>query len=134
MSVLVTAGVAAFGLLVGAVSGLLGVGGGSLMVPFIVLTLDKSQHFAEAVSLVVIIPTAVAGVLAHLGRGYVSFKHAGLLAVGGVGGAYGGVAVALGIPTDNLRVIFSVFLFIVGVHVIRQGVAQRRARHAEPPR
>ena len=54
----------AFGVVVGVTSGLLGVGGGTLVVPFLTLAVGLSQHSAEATSLVVILPTAIAGSLA----------------------------------------------------------------------
>src|SRR5437764_1094460 len=59
----------AFGVLGGLASGLLGVGGGTLMVPFLTLAAGLSQHAAEATSLLVILPTAVAGTLALRRRG-----------------------------------------------------------------
>ena len=51
-----------------------GVGGGVIMVPYMVTFLDKTQHVAEGTSLMVIVPTAIAGVIAHNKRGYVSFS------------------------------------------------------------
>ena len=50
---------AAFGVVVGAAAGLLGVGGGVLMVPFLTLVAGMSQHEAEATSLLVVLPTAI---------------------------------------------------------------------------
>ena len=60
---------AAFGVLAGVASGLLGVGGGTLMVPFLTLAAGYSQHVAEATSLLVILPTAIVGSLALRHRG-----------------------------------------------------------------
>src|SRR6185437_6180202 len=59
----------AFGVLTGVASGLLGVGGGTLMVPFLTLAAGFSQHAAEATSLLVVLPTAIAGSLALRRRG-----------------------------------------------------------------
>ena len=53
----------AFGVVVGVASGLLGVGGGTLIVPFLTLAAGFSQHSAEATSLLVILPTAIVGSL-----------------------------------------------------------------------
>lgn len=130
MSLALAAGVVAFGVLVGAVSALFGVGGGLLMVPFMVLVLGESQHLAEGTSLLVIIPTALTGAIAHTRRGYVSFRHSGLVALGGVAGAYAGASLALTIPERPLRVIFTVLLLVVAAHLIWQGVAQRGARRS----
>jgi uncharacterized membrane protein YfcA len=119
-------GVAGFGLLVGALSALLGVGGGLVMVPFIVLVLQVSQQAAEGTSLMVILPTAAIGVVAHARRGFVSFSAAGFLAVGGVLGSYVGAWIALGLHGTRLRVIFGVFICVMGIRLLSQGLSARR--------
>ena len=60
---------AAFGLGTGTAAGLLGVGGGILMVPFLTLAIGLSQHGAEATSLVVVLPTALVASLELRRRG-----------------------------------------------------------------
>ncbi len=52
----------AFGAVAGVLAGLLGVGGGILLVPFLVLVVGMTQHEAEATSLLVILPTALAAI------------------------------------------------------------------------
>lgn len=115
------------GIVVGALSALFGVGGGILMVPFMVLVLDKGQHLAEGTSLLVIVPTAIAGVAMHRKKGYVSFRHAGVLALGGMGGAYAGAAIALRLSASSLQMAFGALVAFTGVRTIRRGVAQMRA-------
>jgi uncharacterized membrane protein YfcA len=122
----VVLGVAAFGVLVGVLSALFGIGGGIAMVPFMVLLLERSQHLAEGTSLLVIIPTAIAGVIAHNKRGYVSFKLAGLLAAGGVFGAFLGARLALEIDQDTLSKVFAIFLIVMGLRIIREGTRMSR--------
>lgn len=117
---------------VGVLSALFGVGGGILMVPFMVLALDATQHVAEGTSLLVIIPTAVAGVLAHRRRGYVAFRHAAVLALGGLGGAYLGASLALGLSPAVLQGIFGVLVAITGVRFVVRGLGtMRREREAQ---
>ena len=118
----------ASGVAVGFASALFGVGGGILMVPLIVLVFGKSQHLAEGTSLLVIVPTALTGVLAQRRTGEVSFRHAGLLAVGGVGGAYVGAAIALHLPHTTLQAIFGIALLLSGLRVIKTGL-NLRVRH-----
>ena len=115
-------GAAAFGVLVGLLSALFGIGGGIAMVPFMVLLLDRTQHLAEGTSLLVIIPTAIAGVIAHHKRGYVSFRLAGLLAIGGVVGAFFGAKLALSLDEQLLEKFFAGFLILMGVRIIREGM------------
>lgn len=119
--------VLAAGLLVGVLSSLFGVGGGLLMVPFMVLVINESQHLAEGTSLLVIVPTAVVGVIAHLRNHFVSFRHALLVAIGGIGGAYLGADIALRIDPETLTKVFGVFLAVMGIRTTYEGVKSLRA-------
>jgi uncharacterized membrane protein YfcA len=119
------------GVAVGILSALFGVGGGILMVPFLLLALDHTQHMAEGTSLAVIVPTAIAGVLAHRRSGYVSFSNAALLAAGGIGGAWLGAEIALGLDADILQVLFALFLLLSGVRTLLRGLTARRTERAE---
>ncbi|MEA2516268.1 MAG: uncharacterized protein QOG16_106 [Actinomycetota bacterium] len=112
---------AAFGVGVGLLSALFGIGGGIAMVPFMVLLLERTPHLAEGTSLLVIVPTAIAGVIAHRKRGYVSFRLAALLASGGVIGAFVGARIALGIDGATLKRFFAVFLILMGMRIINEG-------------
>ena len=112
----------AFGVLAGVASGLLGVGGGTLMVPFLTLAAGLSQHAAEATSLLVILPTAVAGTLALRRRGV---GDAGLALRFGLIGSVGavlGALLALALPAATLRLVFAVFVGLVGLKLIWDGV------------
>jgi uncharacterized membrane protein YfcA len=60
----------------------MGVGGGIIMVPASTLILGYSQHLAQGISLVVIIPTALAGAITHYRLGNVRTREAVLLAIG----------------------------------------------------
>ena len=113
---------AAFGVGTGAAAGLLGVGGGILMVPFLTLAAGLSQHAAEATSLVVVLPTAIVASLELRRRGV---GDLGLALRFGVVGALGGVVgalLALALPAATLRVVFAVFLALVGMRLVRDGV------------
>lgn len=121
LSLPVILGAAAFGVAVGLLSALFGIGGGIVMVPFIVLLLERSQHLAEGTSLLVIVPTAIAGVIAHRKRGYVSFRLAATLGVGGVVGAFFGARLALSIDENVLVKVFAIFLIVMGLRIIWEG-------------
>ena len=126
MSLELIAFIVVAGVVVGVLSALFGVGGGLIMVPFIVLLLDRSQHLAEGTSLVVIVPTAIAGVIAHWRNGFVSPREALLLALGGVVGGYLGASIALGTSGGTLRLLFGVFLAAMGLRNVWQGARSRR--------
>lgn len=109
---------AAAGLAVGVMSALFGVGGGVLMVPFMVLVLDETQHLAEGTSLLVIIATAIVGTVGHAKRGYVSFRNAALLAAGGIGGGVLGALLALETPGETLKKLFAALVIFSGIRLI----------------
>lgn len=119
------AALAAFGVLTGAAAGLLGVGGGTLMVPFLTLAIGLSQHAAEATSLLVVLPTAVVASVV-LQRRKVGDLPTALRfgAIGAMGGVVGALA-ALAIPGKTLRFIFAGFLLVVSVRLVRDAIVSK---------
>jgi len=116
------------GLGVGIVSALFGVGGGIVIVPFLVLALGVDQQLAEGTSLLALLPGALTGAIAHSRRGYVSAKHAALLGLGGASAAAAGALLALSLPDHLLARGFGVLLALVGVRTVRRGWAMRAQR------
>ena len=112
----------AFGVVVGVASGLLGVGGGTLIVPFLTLAVGFSQHSAEATSLLVVLPTAIVGSLALHRRGVGDLGLALRFGVVGAIGAVLGALVALALAGDTLRLIFAVFVGAIGLRFVRDGI------------
>jgi uncharacterized membrane protein YfcA len=117
----------AFGVVVGVASGLLGVGGGTLIVPFLTLAVGFSQHSAEATSLLVILPTAVAGSLALRRRGLGDLGLALRFGVVGAVGSILGALLALALPGSALRLVFAVFVGVVGLRLARDGFRAERS-------
>lgn len=111
----------AIGVATGVLSGLMGVGGGLLMVPAMVLAVGFGQHMAQGTSLVAIIPTAIAATYRHHRNGFVRFRVAGGLVVGGVLGAAIGSVSALSLEESSLRLIFAAVLALTGIRLIRGG-------------
>ncbi len=115
----------ALGVVTGAAAGLLGVGGGTLMVPFLTLAVGLSQHAAEATSLLVVLPTAiVASIVLHrrgVGNLPVALRFG---AVGAAGGVLGALA-ALALPGPTLRLIFAAFLLLVSARMVRDALVSR---------
>jgi hypothetical protein len=113
-------GAIAIGLAGGIVAGLLGVGGGVLFVPGLVIFLNLNQHQAEATSLLAIIPVAIVGTYKQDRYGNVRRDDAVLLGVLSVAGAAGGVALANALSGSVLRDGFAVFLVIVAGQLVRR--------------
>ena len=120
------------GLIVGVASALFGVGGGVLMVPFMVIALDATQHLAEGTSLLVIVPTAIAGVAVHYKSGFVNLRYAAILGLGGMVGSFTGGTLAQKIEHASLQNLFAVFLIVMGVRVGIQGLRDRSASAGAP--
>ncbi len=97
----------------GLLSGLLGVGGGIVMVPLLVLWAGYAQREAHALSLGAIIPISIAGIATYGVAGEVRWWDALALAVGSVGGARIGAGWLARIDERLLKVVVGVFL--VGV-------------------
>jgi uncharacterized membrane protein YfcA len=104
----------------GMVGGLLGVGGGILYVPALVIFMNETQVRAEATSLLAIIPVAIVAVWRQLGYGNVRVRD------GLVIGALSPIGVAIGVVTANaipqraLELTFAgLALFIAAQLVIR---------------
>ncbi|WP_261165791.1 sulfite exporter TauE/SafE family protein [Microbacterium sp. Marseille-Q6965] len=103
----------AIGLLSGFMSGLFGVGGGTVIVPLLVLLAAFGQKLASGTSGASIIVTAAVGVISYAVQGQVNGVAAALLAVGGVVGAPIGAQLLHRISEAALRWIFVGFLVVV---------------------
>ncbi len=100
----------------GLLSGLLGVGGGIIMVPLLVLWAGYAQRDAHAISLGAIIPISIAGIATYGVAGEVRWGTAIGLAAGSVVGARVGAGFLARIDERLLKIVFGVFL--VGVAVV----------------
>jgi uncharacterized membrane protein YfcA len=105
----------AIGVAGGVLSGLLGVGGGVIMVPLLVLWAGYGQRDAHAMSLGAIIPISIAGVLTYGIAGRVNWLDAAALAAGAVTGASIGAGMLARIDERTLKIIFGCFLLAVSV-------------------
>ena len=100
----------------GIASGLFGIGGGVLLVPFLALFLSFGQHRAQGTSLIALVPpTGALAFFAYSRAGDVSWKI-GLLLIPGVfvGGILGGW-LAKRLPPRRMRQVFAGLMFVLGV-------------------
>jgi uncharacterized protein len=115
-------GVLAIGFLAGMASGLLGVGGGALFVPALVLFLGLSQLDAQATSLLAIVPVALAGAANQRRYGNLRVRDGILLGVLATGGALGGVALANALPERALEVSFAMLQLFIAFQLARRAL------------
>lgn len=101
------------GILTGFMSALLGIGGGVVMVPAMVMLLGIAQKSAHGISLAAMMPTAFTGILMHCARGNVDFRVGGWVGLGAAVGAFCGALAAVNLDACTLRLIFAIFLILM---------------------
>lgn len=110
------------GLAAGFLGGLVGIGGGVLIVPALVLLLGLSQHLAQGISLAMILfPVGILGVINYYKNGYVDLRYAGLLAIGFFAGSYLGSKFSLSLPQDTVKKIFAVVMILLSIKLLLSG-------------
>lgn len=116
------------GLLVGALTGFVGVGGGFLIVPALVLLGGLAMQNAVATSLVIVTLKSLVGYIKYMdvlgaeGLEPDLFLIA-FFSVAGVIGSFGGSLVASKLPQDGLRIGFASFLVLMGVFILAKNIA-----------
>ncbi len=107
----------ASGFLVGLLSGVIGVGGGILLVPVMVIGFRFGQHVAQGTSLVAIIPTSLVGAATHQRAGHVKLSAAAWMGMVGVAGALAGAELALHLHPLVLARLFGFFLVLSALRI-----------------
>jgi len=107
------------GLAAGALSGLLGVGGATIMIPALLIIYKMSQHMAQGTSLAaLLLPVGLLAVIKYWQAGNVNIKFAAFIAIGFLIGGYFGALYAQPLADDTLRKLFGVYLLIISLRMI----------------
>lgn len=101
---------------IGALSGLVGVGGGVLMVPLMVLGMGLSTKTAVSTSLAVVLSAGLVGALGYLAVGVVDLAELPPLIVGAIVGAWLGVRLRDPLPDRALRAGFAGFMVVTALY------------------
>lgn len=109
------------GVVGGFMSGLLGIGGGTVMVPLMVLFAGISQRAAHAISLAAIIPISIAAIAVYGGAGRGALLPALGLAIGAIVGARMGAGLLAKAPERTLKLAFGVFMLVAAIATIALG-------------
>ena len=114
-----------FGTIAGVFAGLLGVGGGTILVPILDFTLDMQKvspafahHMALGTSMASIMFTSLSSARSHNKRGTVRWDVVKIMTPGLLAGTFLGSFVVSEIPTKPLKIIFATFLLYVAVQMI----------------
>jgi uncharacterized membrane protein YfcA len=102
------------GILAGVLSGLVGVGGGIIMVPLLVLLFGFNQHQAQGTSLTVLaVPVTAVAVFSYYKEGQVNIKYAAVIAAFFVVGSVFGSKLALTLDQKMLKKVFALVLLVI---------------------
>ena len=107
------------GLLAGILSGLVGVGGGILMIPLLIIFLGLTQHQAQGTALFAMLPPI--GILAAMNyykEGFVKWEYAAVIALAFVVGGYFGSKLSISLPAQTVRKVFGVLMLIGALKLI----------------
>ena len=105
--------------LIGVASGIIsgmGIGGGTILIPALVIFIKPEQHIAQSVNLLFFIPTAIIALIIHIKNKRIDFKMALPIIIFGIAGAYLGSKLALSLNGQILRRLFGGFLFLMGIY------------------
>ena len=119
-----------FGVLVGVFSGVMGLGGGAIIIPVLVLVFDMTQQAAHGTSLAMILsPTALPAIYRYHSKGFVDWRLVAYVIPGMLLGSYAGAAISTSIPQNALKLVFGFTLIYVAGYTIF-GVLGGRAQLA----
>ncbi|MCY3786418.1 MAG: sulfite exporter TauE/SafE family protein [bacterium] len=133
LSVAVAFGLAGCGVLVGLVAGLMGVGGGVIVVPALVILFEMGDVAAKGTSLSVVLPTAVVGTLRNLRNDNVDLRGALVIGAGGMLSAFGGGMLAGVIPSSVSSGLFAGLLIVIALRMIRDLLRESADPHDRSP-
>ncbi len=114
-----TIGLIILGAIAGLVSGIIGVGGGVIIVPVLVLLFHFSQKEAQGTTLALLVPPI--GILAaftYYRAGYVNIKAAAFIIIGFVIGSLFGAKLAVHAPVLTVERVFGVFMLLASIKLI----------------
>lgn len=103
------------GFLSGIISGM-GIGGGTVLIPSLVIFYNLKQQQAQGVNLVVFLPVAIIALITHYKKGNLDFSFAKWIIAGGVFGAVIGSILAIRIDPLKLKKFFGIFLLLIGTY------------------
>ena len=114
------------GVVSGALAATLGIGGGVIFVPALVVIAGFEQQLAQGTSLAIIIPTTLIAAIVHAKAQRVDWPNVVRLSAGGIVGSLAGAVTALSVDELLLRRMFAVFLVVMAIRMVNR---TRRSAH-----
>lgn len=107
------------GLVAGILSGLVGVGGGIIMVPALVLFLGFTQKQAQGTSLgIMLLPIGILAVIQYYKQGYINFNSVFIISSAFVIGGFLGSKLALNLSDDKMKKVFALILLLISIKML----------------
>lgn len=103
------------GFLSGIIGGM-GIGGGTILIPSLVLFIGLEQIKAQGINLIIFIPIGIVALITHKKQGNIEDKYTKKLIIPGVLGSVLGALLATSIDSEHLRKYFGFFLLIIGLY------------------
>jgi uncharacterized membrane protein YfcA len=106
------------GLCAGTISGFVGIGGGVIIVPALILLFGFTQHQAQGTTLALLVPPiGFLAAYAYFQKGFVNIKVALFICIGFFIGGLIGPKIAINIPKDILQKVFGATIMLLGMYM-----------------
>lgn len=112
-----------FSFLVGMISGLFGIGGGSLMVPAMVLLYRFPPHVAVATSMFMVFLTSIVNSISHISLGNVPWNYTASVIIGGYVGAKLGAFINKRLKSKTVVFVLQLMMVLIGIRSIIDGLS-----------
>ena len=107
------------GLAAGFLSGLIGIGGGVIIVPALVLFLGFSQKAAQGTSLgILLLPVGILAALQYYKQGYINVNYVLVVAVAFIAGGFLGSKIALSMDDAKVKKLFAIILMLIAIKML----------------
>jgi uncharacterized membrane protein YfcA len=107
------------GLSAGFLSGLIGIGGGVIIVPALVILLGFSQKLAQGTSLgILLLPVGILGVIQYYKQGYLNVNYVVIISIAFVLGSFLGGRMALSLSDEKMKKIFAIVMMLIAIKML----------------
>lgn len=112
-------GLILLGLLAGSLSGFLGIGGATILIPVLILIFRLSQHLAQGTSIAALLfPVGMFAAIKYWQAGNVNIKFAFFIALGFIVGGYIGAVFVQPVPDEILKKVFGIYLLLIAIYLL----------------
>lgn len=113
---------ALIGLTAGALGGMVGLGGGIILIPALIMIMKLDQQTAQGTSIAIMLPPiGLFAVYNYYKAGYVNVNYALIIAAAFMVGGYFGSLLALKLSPDIMRKVFSLLLVAIAIRMFFSG-------------